>query len=141
GCEDELRSVAEIPRRGASYQRQRAVSAANDGDLVAVVDSVVRELRTSLACFPVARRRSADPGSPPECLLQLAEVAVPGPHLGAATHPRHPGVVLAALGPCLGAGGRELLRAVVAVDLEAVLLAAGDRDDGVTGHHHAPATC
>ena len=37
-------SVAEIPRRGASYQRQREVAAATGGDLVAVVDSVVREL-------------------------------------------------------------------------------------------------
>ena len=42
GCERELAAVADIPRRGASYQRQRAIAA--DGDLVAVVDSVVREL-------------------------------------------------------------------------------------------------
>jgi carboxylate-amine ligase len=48
GCEAELRSVAEIPRRGASYQRQRAVAARTGGDLVAVVDSVVRELRAGL---------------------------------------------------------------------------------------------
>ncbi len=47
-CEAELRSVADIARRGASYQRQRAVAAATGGDLVAVVDSVVAELRTSL---------------------------------------------------------------------------------------------
>ena len=44
GCEDELRLVAEIPRTGASYQRQRRVLAETGGDLVAVVDSVVREL-------------------------------------------------------------------------------------------------
>jgi carboxylate-amine ligase len=43
GCADELRSVEEITRTGASYQRQRAV-AGRTGDLVAVVDSVVREL-------------------------------------------------------------------------------------------------
>jgi len=43
-CEDELASVAEIPSRGASYQRQRAVAAESGQDLVAVVDSVVREL-------------------------------------------------------------------------------------------------
>jgi carboxylate-amine ligase len=49
GCADELAAVAEIPRRGASYQRQRAVAAVTSGDLVAVVDSVVRELRGSLA--------------------------------------------------------------------------------------------
>jgi carboxylate-amine ligase len=48
GCSAELASVAEIPRRGASYQRQRAVAAATDNDLVAVVDSVVRELRAGL---------------------------------------------------------------------------------------------
>jgi carboxylate-amine ligase len=44
GCEHELGLVAEIPRRGASYQRQRKVAAETGGDLVAVVDSVVREL-------------------------------------------------------------------------------------------------
>ena len=48
GCSAELASVATIVRRGASYQRQRAVAAATDGDLVAVVESVVRELRESL---------------------------------------------------------------------------------------------
>ncbi|MCY7400195.1 MAG: glutamate--cysteine ligase [Nocardioides sp.] len=48
GCEDELRAVADIPARGASYQRQRRVAEATGGDLVAVVDSVVAELRTSL---------------------------------------------------------------------------------------------
>jgi glutamate---cysteine ligase / carboxylate-amine ligase len=44
GCADELRSVEEIPRAGASSQRQRKVAEATAGDLVAVVDSVVREL-------------------------------------------------------------------------------------------------
>ncbi len=48
GCSAELASVAEIPARGASYQRQRRVAEATDGDLVAVVDSVVRELRDAL---------------------------------------------------------------------------------------------
>jgi carboxylate-amine ligase len=43
-CTDDLALIREIPRRGASYQRQRRVAEANDGDLVAVVDSVVREL-------------------------------------------------------------------------------------------------
>ena len=47
-CTDELASVSTIVARGASYQRQRAVAAATDFDLVAVVDSVVRELRESL---------------------------------------------------------------------------------------------
>ncbi|WP_204163853.1 glutamate--cysteine ligase [Nocardioides solisilvae] len=49
GCADELRRVADIPTRGASYQRQRAVAHESGGDLVAVVDSVVTELRSSLA--------------------------------------------------------------------------------------------
>jgi carboxylate-amine ligase len=48
GCADELASIADIPGRGASYQRQRQVAADTDGDLVAVVDSVVRELRDAL---------------------------------------------------------------------------------------------
>ena len=48
GCADELGAVADIPARGASYQRQRAVARAHDGDLVAVVDAVVRELRDCL---------------------------------------------------------------------------------------------
>ena len=44
----ELASLAEIPARGASYQRQRRVAAETGGDLVAVVDSVVQELRDAL---------------------------------------------------------------------------------------------
>lgn len=44
GCENELALVADIPKRGASYQRQRRVAAAAQGDLVAVVDSLVHEL-------------------------------------------------------------------------------------------------
>jgi carboxylate-amine ligase len=44
GCSADLALVEDIPRRGASYQRQRAVAQRTDGDLVAVVDSVVREL-------------------------------------------------------------------------------------------------
>jgi carboxylate-amine ligase len=48
GCSKELALVADIPRRGASYQRQRAVAEATGGDLVAVVDSVVKELRAGM---------------------------------------------------------------------------------------------
>lgn len=47
-CEAELRSVADIPVRGASYQRQRAVARESSGDLVAVVDALVDELAYSL---------------------------------------------------------------------------------------------
>jgi carboxylate-amine ligase len=43
-CADELAAVAEIPRVGGSYQRQRHVAAAHDGDLRAVVDALVGEL-------------------------------------------------------------------------------------------------
>lgn len=49
GCAAELAGVGEIVSRGASYQRQRAAAASTDFDLVAVVDSVVAELRASLA--------------------------------------------------------------------------------------------
>ncbi|EME18287.1 carboxylate-amine ligase [Rhodococcus triatomae BKS 15-14] len=45
GCERELAAVEDIPRRGASYQRQRRVAAAGRGDLTGVVDALVRELR------------------------------------------------------------------------------------------------
>ncbi|WP_278257013.1 hypothetical protein [Nocardioides convexus] len=38
-----LASVLDIPVRGASYTRQRAVAERTGGDLVAVVDSVVTE--------------------------------------------------------------------------------------------------
>ncbi len=44
GCAADLALVADIPRRGASYQRQREVAGRAEGDLVAVVDSVLREL-------------------------------------------------------------------------------------------------
>ncbi|MET0700672.1 MAG: glutamate--cysteine ligase [Mycobacterium sp.] len=43
-CADELAAVAEIPRRGASYQRQRRVAEEHDGDLRSVVDALVEEL-------------------------------------------------------------------------------------------------
>ena len=43
GCADELASVADIPGRGGSYQRQRRTFA-DTGDMVAVVDQVVSEL-------------------------------------------------------------------------------------------------
>ncbi len=44
GCAEELMQVERILERGASYQRQRAVAEANDGDLKAVVDSLLREM-------------------------------------------------------------------------------------------------
>ena len=43
-CADELATVADIPRRGASYQRQHRVAVESGGDLRAVVDSLVGEL-------------------------------------------------------------------------------------------------
>jgi carboxylate-amine ligase len=48
GCVDELDAVAQIPERGAGYQRQRVVAEAADGDLRAVVRSLVGELRDGL---------------------------------------------------------------------------------------------
>ena len=44
-CVTELGWVEDVVRRGASYQRQREVAARAGGDLRAVVDSLVRELR------------------------------------------------------------------------------------------------
>jgi len=48
GCAEELADVERILAVGASYQRQRAVAAAHDGDLEAVVDSLLAELRDGL---------------------------------------------------------------------------------------------
>lgn len=43
GCVEELAAVEAQLESGASYQRQRAVAAAHDGDLTAVVDSLIAE--------------------------------------------------------------------------------------------------
>jgi glutamate---cysteine ligase / carboxylate-amine ligase len=48
GCLDELRDVAGILRRGASYQRQQAVAAEHGGSLKAVVAHLVKELRDGI---------------------------------------------------------------------------------------------
>lgn len=45
GCLDELDQVRTILRRGAGYQRQRAVARRNGGDLGPVVENLVAELR------------------------------------------------------------------------------------------------
>jgi carboxylate-amine ligase len=45
GCAAELDGVRTILRRGASYQRQRAVARRHDGDLDAVVAALVAEMR------------------------------------------------------------------------------------------------
>ncbi|OBF18000.1 glutamate--cysteine ligase [Mycobacterium sp. ACS4331] len=45
-CTEELARVADIPRTGGSYQRQRRVAEEHDGDLRAVVDALVAELDT-----------------------------------------------------------------------------------------------
>lgn len=47
-CEDELLGVLRILDVGASYQRQRSIAAANGGDLRAVVDSLLAEMRDGL---------------------------------------------------------------------------------------------
>ncbi len=47
-CEAELRDVERVLAVGASYQRQRAAAAAAGGDLTAVVDSLLAELRDGL---------------------------------------------------------------------------------------------
>jgi YbdK family carboxylate-amine ligase len=48
GCEDELALVPRILEHGASYQRQRRTAAANGGDLRAVVDALLDEMRVGL---------------------------------------------------------------------------------------------
>ncbi|WP_369371054.1 glutamate--cysteine ligase [Promicromonospora sp. Populi] len=46
GCAEELAGVRDILRGGAPYQRQQAVAAAHDGDLVPVVRAMINEMRT-----------------------------------------------------------------------------------------------
>lgn len=46
GCAEELGRVRGVLAGGASYQRQRAVAAAHGGDLTAVVDALIEEMRT-----------------------------------------------------------------------------------------------
>ncbi len=48
GCAGELRGVDRILETGASYQRQRAVAAASEGDLTRVVDSLLDEMAAGL---------------------------------------------------------------------------------------------
>jgi carboxylate-amine ligase len=55
GCERELADVERVLAAGASYQRQRAVAAAHDGDLRPVVDSLLAELRDGLPAPAVLR--------------------------------------------------------------------------------------
>ncbi|MGO2110587.1 MAG: glutamate--cysteine ligase 2 [Pseudoclavibacter sp.] len=45
GCEREFASIEQLMQRGSSADRQREVARSNDGDLVAVVDALVDELR------------------------------------------------------------------------------------------------
>lgn len=48
-CATELEAIPRLVARGASYQRQRAVAAAYDGDLEPVVDLLLAEMRDGLA--------------------------------------------------------------------------------------------
>jgi carboxylate-amine ligase len=60
-CAAELADVERILTVGASYQRQRAVAAANGGDLRAVVDSLLAEMRDGLPVDGPAGRPAPDP--------------------------------------------------------------------------------
>jgi YbdK family carboxylate-amine ligase len=62
GCEAELADVERVLAVGASYQRQRAVAAATGGDLTAVVDSLLAELRDGL---PASGPADLPPGPVP----------------------------------------------------------------------------
>ena len=47
-CTEELAGVERILAVGASYSRQRAVAAANNGDLTTVVDALIAEMHEGL---------------------------------------------------------------------------------------------
>jgi glutamate---cysteine ligase / carboxylate-amine ligase len=57
GCADDLALVEEVLRHGASYQRQRRVAEQAGGDLRAVVDSLVAEMRDGLGALPLAQQQ------------------------------------------------------------------------------------
>ena len=59
GCEEELADVSRILAVGASYQRQRKVASSRDGDLRAVVDSLLAELRDGLPTLTPAGGHAA----------------------------------------------------------------------------------
>jgi YbdK family carboxylate-amine ligase len=67
GCEAELADVHRILEVGASYQRQRAVAAATGGDLTAVVDSLLAELRNGLPRSGPADRPPGPVPGPADC--------------------------------------------------------------------------
>ncbi len=62
-CADELASVADITRGGASYARQRAVAERTGGDLRGVVRHLVDEIRAGQP-LPTTPGRTAMPGVP-----------------------------------------------------------------------------
>jgi glutamate---cysteine ligase / carboxylate-amine ligase len=67
GCEAELADVERVLAVGASYQRQRAVAASTGGDLTAVVDSLLGEMRDGLpATAPAGGPAGPVPG-PADC--------------------------------------------------------------------------
>ena len=51
-CTEELSRVRDILAVGPSYARQRAVAAANGGDLTAVVDALLKEMRDGTPAMP-----------------------------------------------------------------------------------------
>ena len=55
GCQEQLNAIPHIIEIGGSYQRQRRVAEASGGDLSAVVDSLLEEMRVGLP-------RSSTPG-------------------------------------------------------------------------------
>ena len=63
GCEAGLADVERILRVGGSYQRQRAVAAAHDGNLIPVVDSLLAEMRDGLPSEPAPPVPAPGPAS------------------------------------------------------------------------------
>jgi YbdK family carboxylate-amine ligase len=76
GCEAELAGVERVLTVGASYQRQRAAASRSGGDLRAVVDQLLTELRSGLPTHPEPTSgQTAGPHAP-----------VPGPAACAGGH-------------------------------------------------------
>ena len=84
GCSAELASVLDIPARGASYQRQRAVAAATDGDLVG--GGRLGGAGAARSCVTVA----PSPRSPIPSYPSLYDFTASPPAACPRSTPRHP---------------------------------------------------
>ncbi len=84
GCATELQRVQEVAAAGSSADRQRAVAAAAGGDLVAVVDALLTEMRTDAPVRPAVAAPDVAGAGAGVVAVAGADVAVVGADVAAA---------------------------------------------------------